>query len=334
MLFSIIVPIYNVSEYVEECIESVLSQDFEDYELILVDDGSIDDSGNICKKYATLDFRIKYIFKENSGLTSARKAGARIAKGEYIICLDGDDALMPKCLSYIADIIEMHKPDCISTYFLKVNEKNLFKVVSDSIPVGLYMKEDLETVRENLFYSQSIKGNNYGKIHWNIWSKVIKREIYVPCQLSISEDISLGEDIALTSLIFNRISSVYCSDVISHKYLVRRDSLSHSFSVSGTESLIKVLLQLKENMGDGNQVTVFSINLFLSAFSNASKILSYKDVKEIVLPLLQSSVDIHRLISAAIIYKATIMDSIKMFLLKHELFYPIYFCYKFFGKRN
>ena len=91
MLFSVIVPIYNIEKYIRRCIDSVLLQSFTDFELILVDDGSPDRCGAICDEYAKKDERIKVIHKENGGLVSARQAGIKVASGDYIFHLDGDD---------------------------------------------------------------------------------------------------------------------------------------------------------------------------------------------------------------------------------------------------
>lgn len=89
--FSIIIPVYNVEKYIDQCISSVLSQTYKEYELILVDDGSKDLSSVICDNYAQNDKRIKIIHKENGGLSSARNAGLDIASGEYVLFLDSDD---------------------------------------------------------------------------------------------------------------------------------------------------------------------------------------------------------------------------------------------------
>ena len=88
---SIIIPVFNVEKYLEECINSVLQQTFSNFEIILVDDGSTDSSGNICDLYSQKDRRIQVIHKENGGLSSARNAGLRIAKGKYVGFIDSDD---------------------------------------------------------------------------------------------------------------------------------------------------------------------------------------------------------------------------------------------------
>ena len=89
--FSIIIPVYNVEQYLRECVESILMQSCDDYEIILVDDGSSDKSGKICDKYSEKNNKIKVVHKENGGLSSARNAGIKIAIGKYIIFIDSDD---------------------------------------------------------------------------------------------------------------------------------------------------------------------------------------------------------------------------------------------------
>ena len=91
MYFSVIVPVYNVEKYLSECIDSILCQTFTDFELILVDDGSKDKSGEICDQYAQKDSRIKVIHKENGGLSDARNFGTAASNGKYIVYLDSDD---------------------------------------------------------------------------------------------------------------------------------------------------------------------------------------------------------------------------------------------------
>lgn len=88
---SVIVPVYNVEKYLSRCIDSIISQTFSDFELILVDDGSTDSSGKICDEYGKKDGRVKVIHKRNGGLSSARNCGLENAKGNYICFVDSDD---------------------------------------------------------------------------------------------------------------------------------------------------------------------------------------------------------------------------------------------------
>ena len=126
-IFSIIVPVYNVEKYLSKCIDSVLAQTFSDFECILIDDGSTDESPSICDKYSLTDNRIKVIHKENGGLSDARNTGILNSTGEYIILLDSDDILSNnKALQNLADIIDRTNSQVIfnSIYTTFINNEN------------------------------------------------------------------------------------------------------------------------------------------------------------------------------------------------------------------
>ena len=95
---SIIVPVYQVEKYIRQCVDSILAQTFTDFELILVDDGSKDQSGQICDEYARMDTRVKVIHKENGGLSDARNTGMDQASGKYFMFVDSDDYIAPTML--------------------------------------------------------------------------------------------------------------------------------------------------------------------------------------------------------------------------------------------
>ena len=111
MKVSIIIPVYNVEKYLQRCIESVLQQTYKDIEVVLVDDGSTDNSGNNCDLWSEKDKRIKVIHKVNGGLSSARNAGCRVATGDYILFLDSDDYLSSDCVSKLIKMCEITVSD-------------------------------------------------------------------------------------------------------------------------------------------------------------------------------------------------------------------------------
>ena len=104
MTFSFIIPVYNTAEYLDECVQSILSQSYNDYEIILVDDGSNDGSGQMCDKYSEEFSRIKVIHQKNAGLSVARNTGIKNASGEYFILADSDDF----CLEIILERLRQH----------------------------------------------------------------------------------------------------------------------------------------------------------------------------------------------------------------------------------
>ena len=104
-MISIIVPVYNIEDYLRRCLDSILNSTYTDYELILVDDGSTDSSGLICDEYAAKDNRIIVIHQDNKGLSPSRNTGLNISKGEYILMIDGDDCIHVRMIEILYDSI-------------------------------------------------------------------------------------------------------------------------------------------------------------------------------------------------------------------------------------
>lgn len=190
MKFSIIVPVYNVESYLQTCIESVLSQSFKDFELILCDDGSTDSSGKICDNAAVVDSRINVLHLNNGGPSAARNAGISISKGEYIFFLDSDDRMCKDILLQLNDIL--------------VQNDNL-----DSV-VGTFLNWDgCEKTWESSDITQIVKSQN-GKsffeinemyaeadiqLPWCVYQMVTKRQIYVENKLLFDTQTNSAEDL-------------------------------------------------------------------------------------------------------------------------------------------
>ena len=111
ILFSIIVAVYNKEKYIAKTIDSILNQEYENYELILIDDGSIDSSYEICCNYAKNNKKVKVLHHENQGVSATRNQGLQIANGEYICFVDADDLLVPTALQDLEKILAKEKPD-------------------------------------------------------------------------------------------------------------------------------------------------------------------------------------------------------------------------------
>ncbi|MBE6024728.1 MAG: glycosyltransferase [Cellulosilyticum sp.] len=156
-MISVIVPVYNVEKYLDRCVESILAQTFNEYELILVDDGSTDGSGVICDRYAELDNRIRVIHKENGGLSDARNVGTENAKGEYVTYIDSDDCVHNQYLELLHYSITKYNADislCNLKLFYEGDDIDLTGPV-DSINTCYEAQEAL-----NLMLSGAIHGSS------------------------------------------------------------------------------------------------------------------------------------------------------------------------------
>lgn len=147
MLVSIVVPVYNVEKYLNRCISSIVNQTYENIEIILVDDGSKDNSGEICDEWAEKDTRIKVIHKSNGGLSSARNAGASVAQGEYISFIDSDDYIRPIMIKDLVLCCEKYNAD-IGIANVKQIYRNFESVMPDQ---EVYCCSGEKAV-EHLFY--------------------------------------------------------------------------------------------------------------------------------------------------------------------------------------
>lgn len=166
MFFSVIVPVYRVEKYLNECVDSVLVQTFNDFEVLLIDDGSPDNCGNICDEYASKDDRVKVIHKENGGLSDARNCGLKVATGEYVVFLDSDDKLFD---SFVLEklhsvLIEKNHPEALLT-----GESNLNKL--EILDGKTYLKTLLK------------KGREQEKYDVTVWNKVYKTKYILDCEL-------------------------------------------------------------------------------------------------------------------------------------------------------
>ncbi|MDK0843667.1 glycosyltransferase family 2 protein [Clostridium perfringens] len=241
--FSVIVPIYGVEKYIEQCIDSILNQTYSNFELILVDDGSKDRCPQICDAYREKDDRIIVIHKKNGGLVSARKAGAQIATGDYVCCVDGDDYIDEKYLEGFAEIINNYSVDmvCCGYHLTMINSKKECKVNSSS---GYYLKRDIE---RDIF--PKIIQNSRGEFFLpTVWGKAIKRDIYVKNQMLVSDLISMGEDGACMIPIIIQIDTMYIMDVCLYYYRYNNTSITKNKKPLKWEGQIAIAKHLADNI--------------------------------------------------------------------------------------
>ncbi|MCH5165997.1 MAG: glycosyltransferase [Clostridiales bacterium] len=167
MMVSVIIPVYNVSEYLEQCLNSVIGQSYTDLEIILVDDGSTDDSGEICEKYAKSDERVRVFHKENGGLSSARNCGLKQANGECVVFIDSDDYVDADYVKTLIDCVVKYDADICECEYVKFCEGRV------SEPVN-HVKKSV-TVRDDI--KKLLTDSGKGKPLVVVWNKIYKRDL-------------------------------------------------------------------------------------------------------------------------------------------------------------
>lgn len=225
MKFSVIVPVYNVQKYLKRCLDSVLNQTYKNYEIILIDDGSTDCSGDICDQYEKKYNDVKVIHQENQGLSAARNCGLEAAKGEWIVFVDSDDWIEQDMLRTISEYMKETDADLYGFNTRKVDENNmeagrlLFSVENNT----MYFFNEEEKF-DFFFY----KLMQY-KIGWEVCFKVYKKSIIEEKNLRfVSTEKIFAEDYLFTFQYMLYVDKIAFLCNIFYNYFQRNDSLLHS----------------------------------------------------------------------------------------------------------
>lgn len=217
-MISIIVPIYNVQQYLSKCIESIFAQSFRDIEIILVDDGSTDECPQMCDEFAKQDCRIRVIHKKNGGLSDARNAGMKVAQGEWIYFLDSDDWMHPEALQTLYDFAKENNCDVVQGGLYYAYEDHLLY----RQPSRKELKQcvlDNEDAMHQLVVNDRVK--NFA------WGKLYKTELIRGVEFPVGKYF---EDSFWQHLIMHRVKKYGIVDDPLYYYRQRENGISGNFS--------------------------------------------------------------------------------------------------------
>lgn len=209
-MLSIIVPVYNTEKYLNDCIKSILSQTYQNFELLLIDDGSTDKSGYICDLYAEKDKRVKVVHKKNAGVVSARDDGIQLACGEYIAFIDSDDWIDKEYFTYYMSMFDQDV-DIIVTGIVRNENERIFNCVK-----LLYMTRE-EALKEMM---------ERKKIGWELCGKIYRAELLR--YLDMDTAIVNGEDLDRNWKIFKKINKIVVDSNKNYHY--RRNYASETMN--------------------------------------------------------------------------------------------------------
>ncbi len=216
---SVIVPVYNAEMYIAGCIQSILSQTFTDFELLLVNDGSKDASGRTCDAYAKRDARLKVVHQENGGVLAARASGIRIAQGDYLYFVDADDKIAPDTLDSM-----LQYADAKTDIVIFESKQDATYTMVDFAQALLHFK------------------------HWTVWGKLYKRKLFDEDSMSISRYFKVGEDFLTNlSVLRNITGEVVCKPISKYLYNSFNPSsvqLSHKHNYEYETSMINAVRQI------------------------------------------------------------------------------------------
>lgn len=218
---SIILPIYNAEKYIDNCLKSIIYQISDDVEIVLVDDGSKDNSGKICDKYVEKYGNIKVLHKKNEGAYQARIDGVKISKGDYIWFVDSDDWIMTGSINKLKQMI--YVSNCADTIiFGYCKNGDGINASCDNIDKGLYCKEQFDIFYDKLICSSSLN---------SVWRKCIKRRLIVDNPEIVDiKNYGFGEDIYISCSVIDMCDNIYVSDDILYSYRDNEHSVTHVYN--------------------------------------------------------------------------------------------------------
>ena len=261
-----VVPIYNVSRYLEKCIESILAQTYSDIEIILVDDGSTDGSSEICDRYASLDERIKVIHKNaNEGLVRARKTGVCEATADLVGYVDGDDWIEPDMYETLYELLTKANADvAVCSRFIESDGNT--REERQGIPEGIY---DKEKMMADLF-PHMIVGEGF--FEWGLspaaWDKLYKKEFLFPSQMNVDDTLMMGEDAALTFPLMTKISRLAVCHKCLYHYRQSEGSMVRTSADSNYESERARFIRLHHSVSE-------SLSAFKESYDFSDQWLKY-----------------------------------------------------------
>lgn len=215
---SIIIPVYNASDYLAKNIDSVLTQDYENIELILVDDGSIDKSAEIIKEYEKRDYRVVGLFQDNSGAPTARNYGLTMANGDYIQFIDSDDYLAEGALKMMVNALESSNADIVIGAYDTVDQEGKFiKKVTMPFPGSTYNLKDKRTAFSVI---PPMPGN-----------KLFRASVINDNHLQFEASLKQAQDLNFYLKALLYIENVVVLDEVTYHYRVRSGSISHTYSL-------------------------------------------------------------------------------------------------------
>lgn len=275
-LISIIVPVYNIELYIEKCIDSILGQSYQHLEIIIIDDGSTDNSGKICDQRAKVDERIKVYHTKNRGLVAARKLGLEKATGQYIGFVDGDDYVEKNMYeNMLMQLIEDGSDYIHSMYINEINN-SIEGHISEQI---INVKTEIQKVD---FFNKHIWGEEVKEfIVPSIWSKLFKSEFIKKCYSLVPNEQSYGEDWICLFVSVMEAEQISFTNNAYYHYIIREGSLSHDNSKKCFFSEIHLYhhllecISLYKNTDLENLLYGFSRRKFIQLIENTASIKAF-----------------------------------------------------------
>lgn len=321
--YSMIIPVFNIENYLPQCLDSILHSDREDIQIVLVDDGSSDNSGNICDAYSEKDQRVKVVHKKNEGATSARREAVKYAIGRYIICVDGDDWIDEDFLEEYDHVIQQfNTPDIICCGFKKAGES----VQECCLPYkpGYYDRKQ----KEELLFPSLIADADAKSFPRQLWAKAFKRELFSDAIQNLNTNLIIGEDAACVIPMVYKAESIFLIEKTLYYYRYNPSSLTKSKKANRWSDIDIWYEKISRNIDISSFDFTEQVHryIFLSVFEVASSQfnldLSYFNTVKKIKQNLNS--ELYQESIKRVVFNKGNKHNIKVFLLRKRMFLFLY----------
>lgn len=275
MKISVILPVYNCEDYLEVNLKSVLYQTYSNWELIIIDDGSTDDTFLICKQYAQMDNRIKVIHSENLGPANARNIGIANSSGDYCLFIDSDDYIELEALETLREIVQSEQPDIVFyPNFTDKFENGNYKVIKKNVLMKLSFKSNQEFIRKYRYLSEN------GYIH-PVWNKLYRKKFIEECKSFFPKGVNVSEDYIFNLKLYKKLTKAALIDKPLYHYVSRNQgSITSSFNSNRFNSSKEVYLYAIETFKTWNMEELNNVkNAFITDLNVSINNLYNRDCK-------------------------------------------------------
>lgn len=238
---SVLIPVFNSEKYLNSCLKSLQQQTYSNIEVILVDDGSTDNSGDICDKYSANDKRFIVLHKKNEGVAAARIDAFNKSTGSYITFVDSDDYVTIDYIEKLVTCLESYNVDMVSSQNYVVYNQQITKTIRSVC--GYFDKKGIENIIKHHFLYD--KKKRMAGLTITLWSKLIKREFVLNC-LNIGNGLKYSEDQLGVFNLLTNIGSMYVIPDCLYYYVKHQEQATHKYSIELWENQLEAYCRYKE----------------------------------------------------------------------------------------
>lgn len=354
---SVVIPAYNVEKFIGQCLDSVLAQTLPDFEVIIIDDGSKDRTGEICDEYARKDMRITVVHRQNGGVSSARNKGIDMASGEYIHFFDADDFADPCTFDEVYSLAAEHRADAVLFGYHKYQDGGVIETCPPVFDEGLYQDGEIIPKLLSRFVGISSDGVNgwlagdKSRLYVEnpaLWRALVKRDVVTACKIRFDERLKVGEDTVFISDMLSCCRRCFVTGKCYYYLLVHESSTISQYEqkpfakLEGKVKLMAARADLTERVSSrcGVDIQPYWEGTVLMSCVEMAFLLAKKNVSHRFSERYRAFLsyvrreDVRAIVRSFKLGKKTGVMPLPFMMLKGGLYLPLFLCMTLLGKTN